>query len=178
MDNLGHLFFSFDGRIGRRRFWIGILGLAIAVIVISLVILPVLGLSMMGGIPADMNNNQEIYAFFDGQMRRGGWISLIMLIVFAWPSLAVMIKRAHDRGSAGMLVYAGFALTGLSDLFQGLGLTHGASMVEGMPVPGPNLLGIVLSVAMTIIGLILLVTLGFLKGTKGSNPYGVDPLAA
>jgi uncharacterized membrane protein YhaH (DUF805 family) len=37
------LFRTFDGRTGRKQFWLGVLGLAVAYLVVSILILPLLG---------------------------------------------------------------------------------------------------------------------------------------
>ncbi len=65
-------------------------------------------------------------------------LSVIFLFVTIYPSLAVFVKRCHDRNHSGW-----FLLIGL------------------IPVVG---------------SIWLLVELGFLKGTEGSNNYGQNPL--
>ena len=41
----------------------------------------------------------------------------------------------------------------------------------------PNLLSLAVAIPLTVVGVALLVELGFRKGTEGPNQYGPDPLA-
>jgi uncharacterized membrane protein YhaH (DUF805 family) len=41
----------------------------------------------------------------------------------------------------------------------------------------PSIVSLVIALAFTVMGLALLVELGFRKGTPGPNQYGPDPLA-
>ncbi len=76
MENVdfGQLFLRFDGRINRAKFWLGIL--------IIWVVEGILGQLLEFTSP--------LY----------GVIALVLL----WPSLAVAIKRWHDRGKSGWWV--------------------------------------------------------------------------
>jgi uncharacterized membrane protein YhaH (DUF805 family) len=103
---------SFDGRITRTSYW---LRFNLPFFVISLVI--------------DVVN---------GAVTSSVAVPAIFALLSLWPSVAVNVKRCHDRGRSGL-----FLLVGL--------------------IP--------------IIGAIwLLIELGFLRGTVGSNRHGPDPL--
>ena len=59
MDNIVANFTSLDGRIGRQSWWIGVVILIVINIVISFLILPLVGISMMpnfAALMADPNN--------------------------------------------------------------------------------------------------------------------------
>jgi uncharacterized membrane protein YhaH (DUF805 family) len=78
-----HLFLSFEGRISRQPFWIGILtliGIAIALAIIELMI----------GLSIDV-----------GEGARLGILSGLFMIASIWFSLALYAKRWHDRDKSG-----------------------------------------------------------------------------
>ena len=83
------LFTSLQGRIGRQSFWIGIVGLIIANIVLGM-IMSLLGFSVE----------------FDpvtGEMSGSFWAStLIPTLILLWPSICVIGKRFHDRNKSAL----------------------------------------------------------------------------
>ena len=88
-----YLFTSFEGRIGRQQWWLGTIVLVIAIWIIMFVI----GLAFSTSMPPA-----------DGEMGMGAGISalgiIIMLIIyipFIWASLALSVKRWHDRDKSG-----------------------------------------------------------------------------
>lgn len=172
------LFTSFDGRIGRKQFWIGIVVLIIVSIVVYFVAGSLIGVSMLGGITA-MNADGSIdMDALQATMTRANWFSLIMLLIFLWPGAALWIKRRHDRGSSGIDVWIFYGLQLLSVLLGALGLTMTMTdMGNGVMFPTPNVVSMILGVVVGLLGLYLLIVGGFLKGTAGENAYGPDPLA-
>ena len=78
--DLGHLFFSFDGRINRAKWWLGLILL-----------------SVVYGI---------VVAIFGYDTDNLLTLSLLALL-WVWPSLAISIKRWHDRGKSGWWVLIG-----------------------------------------------------------------------
>lgn len=105
------LYLGLEGRVNRKVLW---LRLVVPYFVITFV------LGIIDGIAGTL-----------------GALTTIFSIIMIWPSIAVQVKRCHDRGRTGW-----FILIGL--------------------VP--------------LLNIWLLVELGFLKGTTGSNKYGEDPL--
>jgi uncharacterized membrane protein YhaH (DUF805 family) len=133
------LFISFEGRIGRKTFWIGTAAVAAAEFVALFV-------ALTGGIvPAEA-----------------------VLLIFLYPQFAVAVKRGHDRNFPAWIVAGFFAFSLLRDVLIFLGWD--VIDVERNPV----LIGI--GVAFAIYGIVMLVELGFRRGTKGTNRYGADPL--
>jgi len=59
---------------------------------------------------------------------------------------------------------------------QALGLGYTVTDIQGIPVPMPSTLFSIIGGVVGIFGLYLLVVLGFLKGTEGTNNFGPDPL--
>jgi uncharacterized membrane protein YhaH (DUF805 family) len=77
-----HLLFRFDGRINRAKFWSGVGALIVAYIVIF-----------------------ALFAIDSGALRALLGLAYIAMI---WPSLAISIKRWHDRDKSGWWVLIGF----------------------------------------------------------------------
>jgi uncharacterized membrane protein YhaH (DUF805 family) len=78
-----HLLFQFDGRINRAKFWAGVGALLVGYFVIAI-----------------------LFSAIDSGAVRG--ILGILYLAFIWPSLAISIKRWHDRDKSGWWVLIGF----------------------------------------------------------------------
>jgi len=111
----------------------------------------------------------EIVGHFAAEQMEGDRLSAIVDLAFTYPEFAIAAKRGQDRNmplwAVGTFFAAGVAL----DLLTVLGLA--GSDEE------PSTLSLVIAVPFTVVGLALLVELGFRKGTTGPNRYGPDPLA-
>ncbi len=177
MNNVMGLFTSLEGRIGRGRWWLGVVILIVAGIIVS-IILSMLGFgmsfgAMMGGTP------ESIAAAASAGASRAAWGSVISFIIFAYPSYALSIKRRHDRDSNGLDLQIYYALSFILLLLQALGVGMSTMDVgNGVVVPTPSMPMAILSIIMLIYGIYMLVVLGFLRGTAGPNRYGPDPLGA
>ncbi len=136
-----YLFNSFNGRIGRKTFWIAIALLTVA----------------------------ELFGHYVAEQIEGDRLSAIVDLAFAYPELAVAVKRSHDRNMPLWLIGAFFGASALLDLFTVLGWAG--------TTDEPSMGSLLIAVPFTIFGLALLVELGFRKGTTGPNQYGPDPLA-
>jgi uncharacterized membrane protein YhaH (DUF805 family) len=176
--NWQSLFTSFDGRIGRKQFWIGVVVLMVASIVVYFIVGPIFGVSMFAGMNAvSADGNVDVEAL-QATITRANWFSLIMFALFLWPGAALTIKRRHDRGSTGIEVWVIYGLQGLSALVAALGI--GMTLTDmggGVMLPMPGIISTVIGAVAGIGSLYLLIVCGFLKGTDGENAYGPDPLA-
>lgn len=177
MDTIISNFTTTTGRINRQPFWIGALVLLGVNIVISLVILPMVGL----GIPdiatlATAADSSAISATYQGALKASAWASLIVFAILAYPYYALSVKRRHDKDNAGLDVLIYLVLTALLLLLQALGFAYDLTEVGGMLIPAPSMLFTIFGAIVGIYGIYLLVVLGFLKGTTGPNQYGPDPL--
>ena len=150
MDSLVPLFSTTEGRISRRTWWFGVVMLIIASIVLN-VIFGVLGLS-------------------------AAWAQLAAYVIMFVPNWSIGIKRRHDRDSDARDFKIFVALSGLLSLVQALGVGMTDSDVDGVPMYVPSLPLSLVFLAVAIYGLYIIVQLGFLRGTSGSNAYGPDPL--
>ncbi len=100
---------------------------------------------------------------------QGDRLSAILDLAFTYPEFAVALKRIHDRNLPVWLLIVFFGANGLLDLFSVMGWS--------VTVGEPNWLALVFLLPFSVLGLALLVELGFRRGTVGPNPNGPDPLA-
>ena len=151
---LQKILFSFDGRIGRRTYWLAILALIVAV---------------------------QVLTFAPFLLESEGWAVLIIALtsqfiwLFSlWPMLAVGSKRLHDRNKRGWWLLVWWLLP-FYLLFGGFGIDF---------VGDPNTVlragyfstGSIMMFASLPIALWGIVELGVLPGTKGPNRFGNDTL--
>ncbi len=172
--DLKFLFTDFSGRIRRRHFWFGSLIMIAVGLLIAMLLSATLGLGLISG--AEMAG--ETITDFDTQMEnitQSGWLSLLLFLIFFSPGAALSIKRRHDRGAAGTDVWVFYGLQLLLLLAQVTGLGYTAQELGGLTIATPTTLYKVVSSLMGILGLYLIVVMGFLKGNEGPNAYGPDP---
>jgi uncharacterized membrane protein YhaH (DUF805 family) len=147
---LGHLLFSFSGRITRVQYWLGGLMVSFggAVLMFVGMIFTSAGAGGKGG--------GDVIAF--------GLMLIPIIVLMSWCALAVQVKRLHDRGRSGWFsaLPAGFSL--LSTLLV-LSAATAANPMAGvgmaLPLGGIGLL----------INLWLFIELGFLAGADGPSKY-------
>jgi uncharacterized membrane protein YhaH (DUF805 family) len=89
------LYNCFEGRIGRKTFWIAVAVLSVA----------------------------EIAAHFVAELIQGDRLSAIVDLAFVYPEFAVAVKRAHDRNMPVLFLIAFFAASAVLDLLTVLELT-------------------------------------------------------
>ena len=135
------LFNSFNGRISRQTFWIGLGMLLVA----------------------------ELICHALAEEIQGDRLSAIVDLAFTYPEFAVALKRGHDRNMPLWLLILFFGAGAVLDLLTVLEMTGNDDQ--------PSLLSLLIALPFTLLGLALLVELGFRRGTVGPNQYGPDPLA-
>jgi uncharacterized membrane protein YhaH (DUF805 family) len=178
MDNIVSLYTTTQGRISRKSWWLGVVGIVVVNLIISFLIFPFVGLggpsaqAIMdaSGDPAALN------ALIVGSMQAAGWGSLILFIIFAFPMYALYVKRRHDKDNSGLDVIIYLALLALTFLSQALGFAYTVTDMNGISVPTPTMIFSVLGLVVLVYSIYMLVVLGFLRGTPGPNQYGPDPL--
>jgi len=115
------LFLSMNGRIGRGKFWLGLLGLFVAYIVLAII------LGFSGLMSVDPETGMPMGA--------GYWIgTLIMMAVTIWPSICIYGKRFHDRDKS-----AWWMLIGLVPIIGAVWLLVECGLLQG--TDGPNRFG-------------------------------------
>lgn len=110
----------------------------------------------------------EIFGHVLAEEMQGDRLSAIVDLAYTYPEFAVAVKRAHDRNLPLWLLIAFFGASALLDLLTVLELTGTDDE--------PSLLSIGIAIPFTMMFLVLLVELGFRRGTIGPNQYGPDPL--
>ncbi|WP_165188187.1 DUF805 domain-containing protein [Caulobacter soli] len=131
--------FSFQGRLRRRDYWL--LGLLIGVVTVAVVVLLLLAFGVK---PEDER------------------LSLAGLLVI-WPSLAMMVKRIHDRNKSGWLALVYWVPSIASNIVD-------MAPADSFVAPRMGL-----KIVAGIIGLWFLIEFGFMDGTQGPNRYGKSP---
>ncbi len=136
-----NLLFSFAGRIGRGKFWLGVLAQFLLSIVgygLIYLLVPFDQLIVTGadGLPVlDALGNPQMN--FSSPSAMPLWIiGGIMAVVGIWWSLAVAVKRCHDRGKSGWWVLVALIpIIGFIWWLVDLGILEGE---EGENRWGPN----------------------------------------
>ena len=105
MDNIDwkDLLLSFDGRINRAKFWIGIAAMWVVLTLIVIV--------------AAAADSSILWTIF-----------FLLSLLVIWPSLAISIKRWHDRGKSGWWI-----LIGLVPFIGGLWALIETGFLPGTP---------------------------------------------
>jgi uncharacterized membrane protein YhaH (DUF805 family) len=93
-------------------------------------------------------------------------------LVMIYPQFAVCAKRGHDRNTPTWAIGLFFALAVVLDLL----LLTGQITSAGLKQPTTPVL--LLLVPFGLFALVLIIDLGFRRGTRGANRYGPDPLEA
>ena len=100
----------------------------------------------------------------EGELAAGGFILLLPFILYIpmlWIGLALGAKRLHDRGKSAWWLVVFYVVPGI---------LSGVSSQIGMA-------GVVLGLVSFGVSIWAFVELGCLRGTRGPNRYGPDPLA-
>lgn len=171
--DIKHALFSFTGRLRRRDWWLWSIALFLAQTLTTRV-----ADTLLLGPDPDLQAGNYFTWFFGVAPGAGPqWTALAFAIVFLWPALALILKRAYDRDRRGWELVAIHlaATTGdlvPSDAYEAAGRAIGA----GDWLAGATMMawGLVLLIA----SLYQLVVLGFLDGTPGPNRFGPSPKGA
>lgn len=148
------LFTSFEGRISRKSFWLGLLGI-VAASVITLFVL-----QRLFGLPG----RQLVY------------VSMAVSGLLLWPMAAICVKRLHDRDKPAMpwlFIFFGAAFAG--NMMRSFEIDYSIITLAGQQVLYPGRIAVVVSLFGLITGIWALIELGMLKGSRGENSYGPDP---
>lgn len=136
-----NLLFSFAGRIGRGKFWLGFLAQIVLAIIgygLMFAIVPMDQLVVVGpdGQPVLDALGQPQMDYSNPALMPMWIIGGIMLVLGVWWSLAVAVKRCHDRGKSGWWCLLMFVpIIGFIWWLVDLGILEGE---EGENRWGPN----------------------------------------
>jgi uncharacterized membrane protein YhaH (DUF805 family) len=97
-------------------------------------------------------------------------VEAIIDLLILYPQFAVCAKRGHDRNTPTWVIGLFFGLMVILDVL----LLGGWVTLAHVEQPGPLATAILIPVG--IFALVLIIDLGFRRGTVGPNGYGPDPL--
>ncbi len=168
--DIKHTLFSFEGRLRRRDWWLW----SIALFLVQTLTTRVAD-TLLFGADADLKAGVYVSWFFGTAPVAGPqWTGLAGGLVFLWPAVALMLKRAHDRDRRGweLVVIQVAAVSGYlvpNDAYESAGRAiDAADWLAGAPMMAWGL-------ALLAASLYQLVVLGFLDGTRGPNRFGRSP---
>ena len=147
-------FGNFEGRIPRKTFWRA----NVAVFVIEVILAAIAGAVVEG---------------FAGDAA-GDLAADVIVFVFLYPSFVIALKRTHDRDIPGWIICGYYAVLMAYQLLVFAGWSNinpDPSVFSLRP-----LFAIMFVLIVGVIGLAVLIELGFRRGTPGPNRYGPDPL--
>jgi uncharacterized membrane protein YhaH (DUF805 family) len=152
-----YFFGNFDGRIGRKTFWLTSIAIFAAELVTGFV--GALIIALLGG---------------DLEAKAGDrWIDAVFLI-FLYPQFIVDVKRGHDRNIPIWVMGVFYAALVAHYFLVEFGwLTE---LPNQNVMSSVNVVSFIVAILLGVFALALLVELGFRKGTTGPNRYGPDPL--
>ena len=147
-------YLSPTGRISRSQYWLRYM---LPVFLIGLVLNVTASIARAAGSEAVAESFNVLYGLF--------------VLATLWPSIAVLVKRMHDRDKSGWLVL-------LPSLLLPLIIVAAiAAAIEGSGV-GAVVIAALLGVAFAGISIWFFVEFGCLRGTVGANRFGPDPTNA
>lgn len=149
-------FFSFEGRMNRKPFWLWGLALLAIIVVAAGAYFAMLGIRNPTLSDAQIEEKSNPFLW-------------LLTAVTLWPTFALTIKRLSDRDRAWWwslpMILPGYAQSIAAEI------TH----TEGLFLSKSPIM-LALDAAMVVTTLWFLIECGFLRGTDGPNRYGPDPL--
>lgn len=93
-----NIFLSFEGRIGRKPFWLAIVAMIIVTWVLEFILFGIFGVSLTPDPTLAPDAQAAAMAANMGRM----WPALgLLTLITLWPNLAIYAKRWHDRDKSG-----------------------------------------------------------------------------
>jgi len=114
-----NMFLSFNGRLRRMHFWVGLIILWVVEIIIFAVLIgpAIAAAAANGGGPGPL-----------------ALVGYLLILVLIWPALALQVKRWHDRDKSGWWVLIAFV-----PFIGALWVLIECGFLDG--TPGPNKFG-------------------------------------
>lgn len=153
VKQLGFLFSNFEGRLSRGVFWWSVSLMMAAQVALTAAIARTIGLGWRD------------FAFAE---RRALWVNLVVIAFFFWPSLALCIKRLHDRDLPGWWAALLHVLMFIVYIEQ----VAARPMMRDQATIMISLIPIAM---LFLVGSWLVIELAFLSGTPGPNRFGPAP---
>jgi uncharacterized membrane protein YhaH (DUF805 family) len=147
--------FSFEGRINRAKYWLAALICLIGGMIFLMILIDAIADGLRGADPASAATLSPIFFYA---------IAYPLYAVGLWIYAATTIKRLHDRNRSGWWIIPFGVLPVL--------LPEVAGWV------GQSYLALFLGTAAFVLSIWSVVETFCLRGTRGPNRFGPDPLAA
>jgi uncharacterized membrane protein YhaH (DUF805 family) len=141
--SMTQLLFSFQGRLNRKPYWMTVIAVTVASIIVLLFILVII------------REHLEVVGLMI-------LVFIILYIPLIWIVLALAAKRLHDRDKSAWWLLVFYAIPAILNIV--------GNRLENE--------GIILYLISFCITVWAFVELGCLRGTRGPNQYGPDPLSA
>jgi uncharacterized membrane protein YhaH (DUF805 family) len=160
---IGQFYFSPSGRISRSQYW---LRFTVPYFVIYFV------LNIAADVADDKSAAHSVLSA----------IVAIYAVVALWPSIAILVKRMHDRNRPGwmcLILYVPVTLCIVLLIVWFAGAIAAAAASGTFSPPPLDALGItviLLAMVSGIVSLWFFVEFGCLRGTVGPNQFGPDPV--
>jgi uncharacterized membrane protein YhaH (DUF805 family) len=169
----GSYFFSFQGRINRAKLWLFIpivIGIYIAYFMLFSVLFGTSIVAMMKGGPAGL-------AAGGASIGAAMILTCILFLVILVASLALAVKRLHDRDKGAIWLLVFWLLPVVLNSIVLANRVATMSTETGTMPPVNAAMGL-LSLVSLGVAIWAFVELYCLRGTAGDNRFGPDPLAA
>jgi uncharacterized membrane protein YhaH (DUF805 family) len=155
----GEVFFSFEGRINRKVYWIASILVAIAGLIFN---------ALLTYLATGRPFASEVWDRPADKMIIWVPVWIAYFAFLAWPSSALAVKRLHDRNRPASIWYIYYAASVLLSLVPARPTANGE----------PSELGPLLLLPLAIFSIYMFFELGVRRGTAGPNQYGDDTLPA
>ena len=153
---LFRFFADFEGRIPRSTYWLA----SVAVFVIDVIV------AAIAAATAEALAGET-----------AGYVTMhIVTIAFFYPQFVIALKRAHDLDMSSQIIYAWYVALAVNygvirfALWLWIRFSQSVFSLVGLAFVYAFIF------AVGIASLVLLIELGFRRGTRGPNRYGPDPL--
>lgn len=162
-----------DGRISRQKWWLGV-AISSGLLVLSTVLMSAVVGVIAGSYP-EFQQNMQNPAWLDSpqarpivmQMTIAGAVPGVLFMFASWSLIALGIKRLHDRGLSGWLIW--LVVLPFVFLLMAPGLAQGLGSNVNLP-----LIALLLYLASLIWAVL---QFGIFQGQPGPNEHGPDPLS-
>jgi len=149
MATVIELFTSFHGRISRKSWWLATVTLS--------------SLGIAGVVLLDPAR----FSFDPSGVPPPNWAVTIWSLLLVFPMTAIMVKRLNDRDWPNWLGYAYGLIIAVVVIALRFGFRSAPDMSTGEWIA---------FLIYSLLGWFVVINNGFLRGTRGPNRYGPDPL--
>jgi len=162
---IAEFYFSPTGRISRSQYWLRFFLPYYAIVFVLAVITQIAGATSAAGIVTSLVSN-------------------LFALVALWPSIAILVKRMHDRNKSAWYLFAAFVPPVLFIVMLCIWVgpmiiaaaTGGDAAAELPAMNAAGVATIVSGLIMFGVAIWFFVEFGCLRGTIGPNRYGPDPV--